>query len=250
MDDILQELGVEADTLTADERWSLDRLGYVTFPDAIPPDTLAQLREGFDAASGFAMTEEKALKEEAGADRRTNLEHFSAVFDAAWRHPKHLAAVWHVLDRPFELFTINGRDPRTGQGQQPLHRDNPPGKQPVPQAVQSVWMLDDFTADNGATRIVPASHFLDDRYFELDRDTAHGHHPGQVLLTGKAGTITVFSTHLLHGGTQNTAGQPRRTLHSTFVPRDGRRRCPHEQWISDTMRARLSQAQLALLGID
>ena len=65
------------------------------------------------------------------------------------------------------------------------------------QVCNSIWLLDDFTASNGATRVVPGSH----RARTVPRlalaDPA-AEHPDQVLVTGPAGTVVVFNT-LING---------------------------------------------------
>ena len=60
----------------------------------------------------------------------------------------------------FRFHPLNGHDPLPGQGQQILHSDagkvvGPPMQH---QIVNSMWMLSNFTPNNGATRVVPSSH--------------------------------------------------------------------------------------------
>ena len=65
-----------------------------------------------------------------------------------------------------------------------------------------LWMLDDFTPENGATRFVPGTH----RSGRLPQDVladASAPHPDERLLLGRRGTIVVMNAHMWHGGTAN-----------------------------------------------
>ena len=67
------------------------------------------------------------------------------------------------------------------------------------QVCNSIWMLDEFTPENGATRVLPGSH-LTGRTTTVLAD-ASAPQPGEVLVQGEQGSVCVFSSHLFHGGT-------------------------------------------------
>jgi ectoine hydroxylase-related dioxygenase (phytanoyl-CoA dioxygenase family) len=121
-----------------------------------------------------------------------------------------LAGVRHVLGEEFKLSSLNARsaDPGSEEGQ-PLHVDM--GAVPDERGYwvcNTVWMLDDFTTENGATRMIPGSHHWRKRPQDVLEDVM-APHPGEVLLTGKAGSIAIMNAHLWHGGTANTSNQIR-----------------------------------------
>jgi ectoine hydroxylase-related dioxygenase (phytanoyl-CoA dioxygenase family) len=248
----LAALGVTDQTLTPEEQRSLDELGYVIFPDAIPPDRLRTLQSAYDThPTSFSLTPGDGQNAEEGGGRHTNMEHMAPAFDYAYTHPKHLAAVYRIFKCRFGLFTINGRDPKLGKGHQILHRDagRTPDRKPI--CCQSLWMLDDFGPDNGPTRIVPRTHRQDDAgWRELPPVDKRGEpHPDQVLVQGKAGSIVVFDSTLMHGGTLNRSGQRRRTLHSTFCTHYFTNQFPHQKWITPEMYDRISPAARFLLRV-
>ena len=121
-----------------------------------------------------------------------------------------------------KVFSLNGRSALPGQGHQNLHVDWAAAVAPGDyQITNSIWMLDDFTPENGATRVVPGSH----RWGRLPKDALAdpgAPHPDEVLVVGKAGTCVVFNSHLWHGGTLNQTAKPRRAIHAAFVRRDQR----------------------------
>ena len=67
-------------------------------------------------------------------------------------------AAAHYLLGEIRVYSLNGRDPLKGQGQQPLHSDVPRVHAADWRVVNSMVMLDDMTPDNGPTRVVPGSH--------------------------------------------------------------------------------------------
>ncbi|MNY11846.1 Phytanoyl-CoA dioxygenase (PhyH) [compost metagenome] len=136
--------------------------------------------------------------------------------------PLLLAAVHHVLKRRFYLQAVHGRAPMPGFGQQGLHPDWPAGRYEAPQVVTALALLDDFTRDNGATRVVPGTHRLSARADRRMADPSHVH-PEQVIVEAKAGAILVFNGHLLHSATRNQSRAPRRTLQLSFLAHENRR---------------------------
>ena len=81
------------------------------------------------------------------------------VFDAAWHHPRVLAAVRQVLGDDHRMLGLASRGLRPGHGQQALHVDwGGQGTPGVWYACHAICALVDFTEGNGATRVLPGSH--------------------------------------------------------------------------------------------
>jgi ectoine hydroxylase-related dioxygenase (phytanoyl-CoA dioxygenase family) len=72
-------------------------------------------------------------------------------------------------------------------------------------------MLDAFTADNGATRIVPGSHRAET--VEPAADVAVSH---WVAPTGPAGSVLVFNGQCWHGGGANRSDGIRRAVFAHY----------------------------------
>src|SRR5207248_8817017 len=77
----------------------------------------------------------------------------------------------------------------------------------TPLSVNVVWMLDDFTEMNGATRVVPGSHRRPEGP-QPERVCAD-----EVLAIAPAGTILAFDTMTWHGGGPNRTEWIRRGIH-------------------------------------
>ena len=132
-----------------------------------------------------------------------------------------LDCVRHVLGPRIKLSSLNARsaDPHSSEGQ-PLHVD----MSAVPDdqgywVCNTVWLLDDFTAENGATRMVPGSHKWGTRPQDV-LDDPMAPHPDEVLLLGRAGDVAVMNAHLWHGGTANRTAAPRLAMHAFYCRRD------------------------------
>lgn len=245
----LTELGSGTEILSADERESLDRDGYLVLHDLIAPSQLAPLRRRFDELLSSEDGLGREVHSEANVGRLANLVNKGREWEICYSHPKILAAVWHVIGGEFHLSSLNGRSAPPGHGHQDLHCDIYAGQRgPGFRACNSVWMLDDFVPDNGPTRLVPGSHHLATMPGEM-LDDASAPHPDQVLALGRAGTVIVFNALTWHGGTRNRTDRERRALHSFWVDRSLQQQTDQSHWLSPETIGRLSPALRFLVDV-
>jgi ectoine hydroxylase-related dioxygenase (phytanoyl-CoA dioxygenase family) len=231
--DALRQCGVTDTTLTAHEKNALDRDGYFLAPDVVDDDWLAGLRAAF----------ETALAEGKRHGVHVHMPWQEPVFDGVYTHPKILAAVYHVLRRPFKSSGVVGRDPAPGHGQQALHADWMRTASEPFHLVTTLWLLDDYTPDNGATRLVPGSHRMP-KALPKQMAQPESRHPEQKIVVATAGSVLIFNGHLLHSGTRNQSGRRRRVLQCPFVARD----VPHLADAQPEIPERLPAAARYLLG--
>jgi ectoine hydroxylase-related dioxygenase (phytanoyl-CoA dioxygenase family) len=221
VDEILAQFGITEPTLSPGEREALDREGYVIFRDVIDADWLSSLRAAFETAYAKDSTAPvNPVIKESGTRHIDNLVSRGPDFERVFTHPRILAGVYHVLQCPFRLGQMNGREPLPGYGQQGLHADWTARAKGEPfRIVTSIWLLDDFTSENGATRVVPGTHRLLTRPPKSFADPA-SRHPDQRIIVAPAGSVLLFNGHLWHSGTRNQTNQHRRVLQCSFVGRD------------------------------
>jgi ectoine hydroxylase-related dioxygenase (phytanoyl-CoA dioxygenase family) len=98
------------------------------------------------------------------------------------------------------------------QGRQVLHRDRLAWGTHLPLNIEpqfnTMWALTDFTAANGATRVVPGSH----RW-----DWEHRAEPEQICQAEmSAGSVLIYSGSVLHSGGQNDSDEARLGLNITY----------------------------------
>lgn len=238
----LSQLGVTDATLSADEKRRLDERGFLPLPGLLSTAQAEALRTRFQELIR-EEGEEAGLEvhQEAGTERLANLVDKDPLFEICFTHPRVLAAMNHVLQGDFKLSSLNGRAALPGEGRQALHADWSEGVDPSNyQVCNSIWLLVDFTPENGATRIVPGSH-RSGQVPQAALDDPRAEHPEETLVTGKAGTVVIFNSHLWHGGTVNRTMSRRYALHSYFTRRRHTPQTNFQELISETTLARLSR---------
>ena len=172
----------------------LERCGYAVIPRRMGDEQLATAREELsrllaaaDWGSGFDGSRTK---------RVWALLARSRCMDRAALDPLILDVVDDILGPGTQFSLTYATEVHPGQGAQVLHYEQ--GIYPVPRdrdlMLTTIWALDDFTASNGATLLVPGSH----------RPAATK--PGRaqtVPVEMPAGSVLLFSGRLYHGAGAN-----------------------------------------------
>jgi ectoine hydroxylase-related dioxygenase (phytanoyl-CoA dioxygenase family) len=125
------------------------------------------------------------------------------AFDAPAIHPLLLGVLDQVLGH-YQLSAPTGIEIGPGERAQVLHRDD--GVYPLPAdypnvVVNTMWALDDFTLENGATRLVPGSHRWTDRRPAEDDAVINAVMP--------AGSVLFYVGKIWHGGGANRTDRAR-----------------------------------------
>jgi hypothetical protein len=101
-----------------------------------------------------------------------------------------------------------------GSPSQPLHRDqwcfdSFPFPEDIDVEVSTIWAMHDFTAVNGATRIIPGSHS------ESNDTLSHGHRVVQAEMP--KGSVVLYTGRTIHGGGENSSDAVRTGLNIDYV---------------------------------
>lgn len=249
-DDILSECGVTEHSMTQQHRDELDEQGFTIFYDLIDPNWLKALQDKFETLierEGDQAGTEVPVK--PGTRRLADLVNKGEVFDPIYTHPSLLAACYHIIKRPFKIVALNGHDPLQGYRQQPLHSDfrEMRGDNAFHQ-INSLWMLDDLTPENGATRVVPGSH-LWPHYPHDQMEDLYAPHPDEVNIVAPAGSMAVFNGQIWHGSTMNQNGQPRRVYHCAYCAREHKQQTDQRAYLRPETEERLSRAAKYMLDV-
>jgi ectoine hydroxylase-related dioxygenase (phytanoyl-CoA dioxygenase family) len=182
---------------------ALDSEGFAVIPGVLDPLAIQQIRYAFHCAAQDEGTQHVRLTAE--------MPHYDA-WVALRDHQQVLAAAEHVLSGPSRVRDLHGRNPLPGYGQQGLHTDWPARAPGAPYVVMTaLWMLDDFTEDNGATRVVPGTHRMTGA-IPKDLNQPLARHPHEARIVAAAGSVLLFNGHLWHSGTKNRSSGPRRVV--------------------------------------
>lgn len=180
------------------------RQGFVIVPNVVPVERIEAIRAD-------------VLPRLLHAGGRNNFEGFATrrlygviaktlVCNELVEHPLVLGLLDRLLEPNYLLSQLQVIDIQPGEAAQPLHPDDAfyPWPRPRPPlGVATIWPLDDFTAENGATVVIPGSHLWDDRMpTPEERDTA-------VPAVMRRGDVLLFLGTLWHGGDANRSDRSR-----------------------------------------
>ena len=101
-----------------------------------------------------------------------------------------------------------------GESSQILHRDRGVWGGYIPRKIETqfstVWAINDFTKENGATQVVPGSH-----KWHKDRQPL----PEEIAFAEmQAGSVFIYTGSVLHGGGTNNTDEPRLGVFLHYAP--------------------------------
>jgi ectoine hydroxylase-related dioxygenase (phytanoyl-CoA dioxygenase family) len=197
---------VKSDTGQATINEILEQDGCVVIEDVLDREQVAQLAA--ELAPHFAEAPNCAGDFYGYVTKRlSGLIAKSSICQAMAMDPKILGIMDHFLFKGCRAYHLNLTQAiRIGSGEptQVIHRDDLMFNFTHPEfeaMINTMWAVDDFTADNGATHVVPGSH-----KWPLDRQ-AQPHEEVQGVM--KAGSVLVWLGSLQHGGGANRTDRPR-----------------------------------------
>lgn len=203
-----------------------EKNGYVIIPNVLTEEQCEEYKRISEVAyqkySPLYATNKK--KTEHGIDNKASEK---VVFNLHNKHRKYIdlidnPAVMSVvmpalqkgsyMDAEAVLYTNSAaRTPLPGAGAQQLHIDSGMPGTIQAMGVQVIWFLDEFTVENGATRVVPGSH-LRLTYPENGKEYAE-----EIRLCGPRGSVLCMNAGMWHGGGANRTAKNRWSLVYTYV---------------------------------
>jgi hypothetical protein len=121
------------------------------------------------------------------------------VFAELVQDPTALGLLRELIGWPALLGNLSANITLPGSAGGALHADQifmPEPWAPDPQGLNLAWCLDDFTAENGGTQVVPGSH-------RASRNARPGDEAGAVPVEAEAGTLLVLDSRLWHRTGEN-----------------------------------------------
>jgi ectoine hydroxylase len=213
--------------LSAEQRASFDRDGYLFFPSLFAPREVAVLNDAVPAL--YARREVYNVREKDSDAVRTNFAAhlISAPFARLARHPRMVAPVVDLFDEAVYMhqFKINGKMAFEGDVWQ-WHQDYGTwlndDQMPTERAMNVAIFLDEVTEFNGPLMFIPGSHrrgVIDAQHdtrttsyplWTVDNDLigqlvdrAGGRQGGIVAPKGPAGSMILFHSCLVHASSSN-----------------------------------------------
>ncbi|MBT5875140.1 MAG: hypothetical protein HOH43_17105 [Candidatus Latescibacteria bacterium] len=195
----------------------LDQFGYCLLEDLIPRE------EALDLADRCVQMHGESDKKPdiSGSGAYQTLFGMMNHDDRVWSyasHPKTVAIARHFLGPHCRVVEACSKPTWPGAVDQPLHADSAGAFLRVPDTpwmINSIWMLTDFTVENGATGVVPLSHRsrMASPPEYLTRD------PKRVKpITGRAGSVMMWHGGTFHMARGNTSDTIRVGLNIAYYP--------------------------------
>lgn len=198
---------------------SVRKDGYCVVEGVLGPALIEELRAAMYRAQARIVAE-------VGADRLRRagesgvlrlMMKFEPVCLRLLEIPEMLAVVDQHLGDTAILHLQNGfilpssSEPGRGLFQSSFHRDFPRVLNGYLMSLNTFFALDDFSAANGATWVVPGTHQREARPADADLERA------AVCLECRAGAMIVFDSTLWHCGGRNTSGRDRLAVNQQFT---------------------------------
>lgn len=181
--------------------------GYVILRDVLPDPVLEEAR----SALGSLLDRQAWGKGEFFGGRTKRVHNILAktrAIDPLVAHPAVLELLRGTLTQP-QVSIVNAIEIHPGETAQFLHQDDaafPIARPHPPVIVNTMWALTEFTAENGATRLVPGSQDA----------TELAEHPLIVTAEMEPGSVLLWQGGLFHGGGANCAQRPRLGLNVNY----------------------------------
>jgi ectoine hydroxylase-related dioxygenase (phytanoyl-CoA dioxygenase family) len=216
----------QAGHLSAQQRESLERNGYLLVPSLLEETVLERITNRLEelvsqtVAAWVGDPGQVAAVPEGGGVVRAKLELTDPDFAPCCEHPLVAEAATAALGTDWYLAGLGVRAPLPGSGHQGLHSDFEERRIDGPwQTLAAMWCISAFTPDNGPLRVIPGSHRVSEPPIDEAWGSGMGPHPDEVKIVAPSGSLILFnSADLWHSGTHNYSPAPRLAVTTGFNP--------------------------------
>jgi ectoine hydroxylase-related dioxygenase (phytanoyl-CoA dioxygenase family) len=191
----------------------IDGPGFVLLPKLVDESEAAEARcRALEVAASPSAAEFGRRNERIGQQHLRGLLALGEIFERMVQHPAIIEIAEGMLGDDMTLGAYSARILYPGATEMGVHIDYPywamrgPLTLRPPLMAQVIWMLQDFTEQNGATLVAPRSQL---RCAQPNREQFARE---AIKVTGAAGDAIVSHGLLWHDTSQNHTGEPRVAL--------------------------------------
>lgn len=200
-----------------DFKMQMHEIGFVLFPGVVPSDLLVELCKDLDLVTRTqdAFARERGVKEGLGG----GVFHIVGSADSFVRFLEWLPLDSYISEffdnkkfilNTYGAFTNLPEKSSTYAHGIAFHRDARTYSKDFKFLLNMLVMLDEFTVENGATKMVPGGHLVEARPSDEELEAK------AIRLTGPAGSIALFDSNVWHAASLNTTMKARRALTLNF----------------------------------
>jgi ectoine hydroxylase-related dioxygenase (phytanoyl-CoA dioxygenase family) len=253
---------------TKNDLAAIERDGYLILERLLSPADVPAIRKGL--APHLGKHRGRNDFEGHATERIYSLVAIDKVFEDLAEHPRIVSICDEYLEPNYLLTASQAIHIHPGETPQQFHTDDSFYRIPRPRkaiSMSTIWAIDDFTAENGATQVIPGSHLWgDDKIgrilYGIDfatkpdgsaptestnpRDVEFGKLARDVVMP--AGSVIVFLGTLVHRGGRSRTTTSRLALSNQYCAPWAR---PQENFFLSIPReraARMSERLQSMLG--
>lgn len=195
---------------------NIENNGFTIIEDVLSSDeckTISKKLDTLDAKDRAKYGVDKLLKiNEIGIIRALMNE--DEFFINLILHPKIYPIISRIIGDTGIIHLQNAIIvyPETKHGQSYFHRDFAKDflcTKPI--SINAIWMIDEFTNETGATWVVPGTHKIVDDITDQELEKR------AIQAEGKAGSVMIFDSMLIHRGGSNRSNKIRRAINHQYT---------------------------------
>ena len=197
-----------APEIAASDWNALQEHGYVMIENLISDEQCAQIKQEL----GPLLTHKgRNAFEGVKTQRVYSTISKTRICDGLVTHPRIMALLDRLFMPNYLLSQLQVINILPGEAAQYLHADDsfyPVPRPRAPLGAATIWAIDDFTAENGATQIIPGSQHWDNRHPNEDDKIIPAVMP--------KGSVIFYGGTLWHGGGANKSDNSRLALTAQY----------------------------------
>lgn len=192
----------------------MNEKGWVIFHSLLPMSFVEKMR--VDVENAYKICRAIQIKNKVDKDTEFTLHHLIGQGDSFLEFMDLIEPINAYLENYFQgKYILNsfGGAINTAHSRSyahRVHRDIRTYSDSLPLMLNTLFMLDDFTPENGSTFLMPGSH----KKAEKPSDEVFESAKEQAL--GKAGSLLVFNSNVWHRGHDNNTDYSRRSVTPMF----------------------------------
>lgn len=192
----------------------MEQKGWVIFHSLLPIGFVEKMR--LDVENAYKICRAIQIKNKVDKDTEFTLHHLIGQGDSFLEFIDLIEPINEYLEIYFQgkyiLNSFGGaiNTARSRSYAHRVHRDIRTYSGQIPMMLNTLFMLDDFTADNGSTFLLSGSH----KVAEKPSDEAFEKSKEQAI--AKAGSLLIFNSNVWHRGHDNNTDSSRRSVTPMF----------------------------------
>lgn len=220
--------------------------GWVMFEKALPGELVQNMRT--DSLKWLDICKKYQIENKINSSGDGTAHHSvgggDSIDEFLAMHAFHSYIADFFEEKPYILHACNpvGGFPNYDTYTHKVHRDVATYIPNYNLRINMLVMLDDFTIENGATRVLSGSHIYPEQPDDKSFDES------SVPILGKAGSVVLFNSYLWHKGCPNRTSQSRVALTLTFGPAFIKPQMDYARLLGENYGNNLSDLSRQILG--